>query len=285
MGAVEDDEEAAGLFPPAAAPASPFPLAEAGPGREAPEPFAAAVAPDEIAAELEQIDFFLDQGLADDAREMVDAINPRFAEHPAFLDRRVRLEALEASDRTQPHAERIDAGFAAALLGESEQGAVPAAPIGVGREPAGPAVTPRAVISGGGAADLETHADLGIAYKEMGLWDAAVVEFNQLARDPRREVFALTMIGECHEAKGAAADAVVHYKRALNLPQVTEPESTQLYFQLGNVFQTLGDRNEALFFYEKVAKRDPQFRDVSRRISELKAAGEAGRVAAGQTRR
>src|SRR5581483_4591606 len=102
-----------------------------------------------------------------------------------------------------------------------------------------------------------THADLGIAYKEMGLFDAAIQEFSILTQDPRREVFALTMLGECYEAKGTPADAVVHYKKALNRPSVTEAESIQLYFQLGTIFQGMGESTEAAFFFEKVYKRDP----------------------------
>jgi tetratricopeptide (TPR) repeat protein len=132
-------------------------------------------------------------------------------------------------------------------------------------------VSPRAVVAGGGQVDLTTHADLGIAYKEMGLFDAAIKEFLILAQDSTREVFALTMIGECHEAKGAPPEAVVHYKKALNRPQIGDAEATQLYYQLGTVFQTLGDKREALYFFEKVAKRDPQFRDVARRVTALRS--------------
>jgi tetratricopeptide (TPR) repeat protein len=144
-----------------------------------------------------------------------------------------------------------------------------------GRAPAPEAgVSPRAVVAGG-AADLSTHADLGIAYKEMGLHDAAIKEFALLAGDPSREVFALTMMGECYEAKGAPAEALIHYKKALNRPHVKDDEATHLYYQLGRVFQALDDRSEALFFFEKVARRDPGFQDVSGRISGLRAQGVA----------
>jgi tetratricopeptide (TPR) repeat protein len=85
------------------------------------------------------------------------------------------------------------------------------------------------------------------------------------------------MIGECQEAKGVLPDAVAAYKKALNRPSITDAEATQLYYQLGSAFQALGDRNEALYFYEKVAKRDPDFRDVSRRLAEVKSGPKSGR--------
>ena len=112
------------------------------------------------------------------------------------------------------------------------------------------------------AADPSTHGDLGIAYKQMGLHDAAIEEFKQLAADKTRAVFAYTMIGECVEAKGELGEAVKRYKEALNLPQATPQESIELYYLLGAVFEQLGDVREALYFFENVGKRDPGFRDV-----------------------
>jgi tetratricopeptide (TPR) repeat protein len=129
---------------------------------------------------------------------------------------------------------------------------------------------PVAVVAGGGQADLSTHGDLGIAYKEMGLLDPAINEFKLLIRDPGRKVFALTMIGECYEAKGAFKDAVVHYKEALNNSAASETESTLLYYLLGNTFQQLNDGHEAVYYYEKVSRRDPKFRDVEARLAALK---------------
>ncbi len=79
------------------------------------------------------------------------------------------------------------------------------------------------------------------------------------------------MIGECVEAKGDLGGAVARYKEALNLPQATPAESIGLYYQLGAVFEQLGDVREALYFFENVGKRDPGFRDVKRRIAALKA--------------
>ena len=131
---------------------------------------------------------------------------------------------------------------------------------------------------GGGAgrgADATTQRDLGIAYKEMGLYDAAVAEFAKLVDDPEHEVFALTMMGECYESRGAPAEALLHYKKALNRPGVRDEEATQLYYQLGRVFHTLGDESEALYFFEKVARRSPKHEDVAQRIQTLRAQGVA----------
>jgi tetratricopeptide (TPR) repeat protein len=220
-------------------------------------------AADDLAAELAQVDFFIEQSLRDEARQTLAELATRFPNHPIVLAKMREVDRLPDDDPT----------------GLDSQGAVPqgeASPMA--RADSGPAhAIPVAVMAAGGEADLSTHGDLGIAYKEMGLYDAAIAEFKQLMADPARKVFALTMIGECFEAQGALPDAVVRYKEALNSGAVADAESTQLYYLLGSAFERLGDQSEALYFFEKVAKRGGQFRDVARRIEALKpgAAGHA----------
>jgi len=126
------------------------------------------------------------------------------------------------------------------------------------------------MMSPGDSSDSATHADLGVAYKEMGLYDAAIKEFKLLSQDPNREIQALAMMGECYEAKGALPDAVIHYKKALNRATITDEESTQIYFQLGRVFEALGDGQEALYFYDKVIRRNAGYADATARVTRLR---------------
>ena len=104
----------------------------------------------------------------------------------------------------------------------------------------------------------------------MGLYDAAIAELKTVTRDPRRQVEALTLLGQCFEAKGSLTEAIIRYKQALNCTPITADETTQLYFVLGGAFDRLGDASEALYFFEKVARRTPTFRDVDRRIAALR---------------
>ena len=221
---------------------------------------AARSAEDELAPELEQLDFFAQQSLQDEARAALIDLERRFPGHPLVVERRRRADAGTL-------------GQPARQPGGEVTGAIPrdgSQPI-EGRGEAAPV----ARLSPSERADPSTHGDLGIAYKQMGLHDAAIQEFRQLAADPKRAVFALTMIGECVEAKGELGEAVARYKEALNLPQATPQESIGLYYMLGAVFEQLGDAREALYFFENVGKRDPGFRDVNQRIAALKAPAPA----------
>jgi tetratricopeptide (TPR) repeat protein len=218
---------------------------------------AEAEAADELEAELGEVDFFIEQSLLDEARQTLADLAARFPNHPLLL-----AKMREVDGRTESEPTGLDASPGALPRDSTDPPE---------RRESGPSpATPKAVMAAGGEVDLSTHGDLGIAYKEMGLHDAAIAEFKLLEADPARKVFALTMIGECLEAQGALPDAVVRYKEALNSGPVAEAESAQLYYLLGRAFEGLGDKSEALYFFEKVAKRG-EFRDVATRIEALKS--------------
>jgi tetratricopeptide (TPR) repeat protein len=212
---------------------------------------------DVFLADLEQVDFFIEQGLAGEAASMLDELETRYPSHMLLADRREKLAILES-----------DAG--------TSQGAVPAQVHGAATESTRNLRKPGTSSSRAPAVkaqvhDIDTHADLGIMEKTMERYDAAIEHFKAVMEDPKREVFALSMIGECSEALGESAEAIRCYQDALKRPTATAAEATQLYFQLGNVFYNLGDHSEALYYFERVYKRDANFRDIQRRLAEVKS--------------
>jgi tetratricopeptide (TPR) repeat protein len=210
---------------------------------------------EDLEADLEQVAFFVEQGIVEEARALLDELVRRHPGHPAITAKLREVEAVEARE-------------AAANLGTLPS--VSPASGNMARRGSVSTPPPRAVVEAGGPPDVSTHLDLGIAYKEMGLFDAAITELKAVTEDPRHEVEALTMMGECYEAKGTITEAIIRYKGALNCTPISPDEMTQLYFLLGSAFDRLGDPSEALYFFEKVARRDPRFRDVDRRIAVLR---------------
>ncbi len=47
-----------------------------------------------------------------------------------------------------------------------------------------------------------------------------------------------------------------------------------LYYDLGNVYEMKGVPGDALYYFQKIARRDPGFRDVKDRIAALQPAPE-----------
>ena len=216
-----------------------------------------SVSDDAFLADLEQVDFFIEQGLVEEAAAMLDELETKAPGHILIADRREKLSGFGPDAPTS-------------------QGAVPAqahgSVVASARNP-----HPRSGPGSGEskskaeAHDVATHVDLGIMQKTMERYDVAIDHFKAAMGDPKREVFALSMIGECCEALGDSAEAIRCYQDALKHPTATPAEATQLYFQLGNVFENLGDHSEALYYFERVIKRDPNFRDIGRRLAEVKS--------------
>jgi tetratricopeptide (TPR) repeat protein len=206
---------------------------------------------DPVLDDLEQVDFFIEQELTEEAQALLDDLEKRHPGHILVADRREKLMLVKK-------------GTAPEELLPPE----PPPPATVHPTP-----MPQAATGGFPSQDLDTEADLGLMNKTMERHDVAIQHFTALLGDPKREVFALTMIGESHEAMGNRAEATRCYQDALKSPRANEVEATQLYFLLGNLFYNTGDRAEALYYFERVSKRDPTFRDVQRRLAALKSRG------------
>jgi tetratricopeptide (TPR) repeat protein len=77
------------------------------------------------------------------------------------------------------------------------------------------------------------------------------------------------MVGLCLVEKGADADAISHFKKGLYCDTKSEREELGLYYELGAAYELLHDPKEALYYFQKVQKRDPGFRNVATRIRAL----------------
>ncbi len=67
--------------------------------------------------------------------------------------------------------------------------------------------------------------------------------------------------------------SISQFKTGLYVEGITDRETIALYFELGQAYERLEDLREALYYYEKVAKKDPKFRSVGAKVEELEAQG------------
>jgi len=129
-----------------------------------------------------------------------------------------------------------------------------------------------------GEGDVETHFDLGIAYREMGLLDDAIGEFRYALGSSTRRLDALHMMGLCAIDVGRAADAIGHLEQALASPDVPAEREVALRFDLGRAYELQGDRERALVALQRVVELDAEFQDAAQRIEALQS-GEPPRPA------
>ncbi len=216
--------------------------------------------------DLAEIEFLLDQGLWDEAAEVLGGLRARASSQPSL---RSRVEALDR---------RLAQGRAGATAaGEPEAGGEPAA--SAADDFQYPVAEVLAEFKKGvqrtvQPEDVETHYDLGIAYREMGLLDEAVAEFELAARGaagPRR-ADCLAMIGKCHAARSRPARAAEVFEKALRVAGLRKETTADLLFELGAAREGLGDAAGALAAYEKVAGLDPGYRNVRSCLNRLRSA-------------
>jgi tetratricopeptide (TPR) repeat protein len=119
--------------------------------------------------------------------------------------------------------------------------------------------------------DSDTHYDLGIAYKEMGLLDDAIGEFRTAlaGHNRRKEVDILTMVGLCQALKGDHREAVQAYRRALHSEYLTGDAAKALHYELGAAHEALGEGAVAVWYFQKIVRVDPRYRDARARVDRL----------------
>ncbi len=123
--------------------------------------------------------------------------------------------------------------------------------------------------------DLETHYNLGIAYREMGLLEEAISEFQRVAKSAdkgpafRYAMQCCTLLGLAFMEKGQPAIAAIWYERALQTPGLDQESILALRYDLGVAQELAGDKAGAVKSFSQVYAMNIDYRDVSERISLL----------------
>ena len=117
--------------------------------------------------------------------------------------------------------------------------------------------------------DFDSHYDLGVAYKEMGLVDEAIAEFQKALRGTANRVRAYEALGQCFVEKGQAAVAMTILQRALSEPGVGDDQLVGVLYLLGNSAEALAQPTNAVTYYQRVFAVDINFRDVQQRMRML----------------
>ena len=117
--------------------------------------------------------------------------------------------------------------------------------------------------------DSDTHFNLGIAYKEMGLLEEAINEFQVASHDQSYFVEACSMIGVCATELGKFDEAAGWYQKALVAPDLTADARTALRYELALALEHTGELDQAVGLFEEIQSHDPAYRDVGARLAAL----------------
>ena len=118
--------------------------------------------------------------------------------------------------------------------------------------------------------DVRAHHDLGTAYKEMGLLDEAIGEFQAALRASADHLPTYELLGSTFLEMGQPEATVNSLERALSVDFEIEDELLGIYYYLGQAHQELGNTQRAVELYDKVFALDINFADVTERLRALR---------------
>lgn len=125
--------------------------------------------------------------------------------------------------------------------------------------------------------DPDTHYNLGVAFKEMGLLDEAIGELQKVCHAIDRGnsfgqvMQAYTWLAHCFVEKGVPEASVKWYEKALKVASADEDAKMAVHYELAAAYEAAGNKKAALDNFMEVYGSNIDYRDVAERIKALKA--------------
>ncbi len=117
--------------------------------------------------------------------------------------------------------------------------------------------------------DSEMHYHLGIAYKEMELFDYAISEFELASCSSSMQFDCYIMLGNCYMEKGDYNRSIEYYKMSSAIQGLSNEKLARLHFNLGLAYEANGMVSEAINTFNVVLKLDQAFAEARERIKKL----------------
>jgi tetratricopeptide (TPR) repeat protein len=269
-----------------------------------------------FAEDLEEAEFYMSQGLEDEAHRIYRSVLQRSPDHPVAMAAVADIEGIEVPAEAPPPAPEP----------VPEPVAVPASPVppggagslpGDAREVKGKLIVEDSLTEDvGGFLDLadelrteladefkapaeaapedreitfeeifsqfkkgieetlgdeeyETHYNLGIAYKDMGLYDDALTEFEMSSRDPDLAQDSLSLMAMCFVDKKDLDSAVKAIQKAMEISEGSV--NPGLFYQLGETRERQKMWPEAIAAYEEVLSKDATFEGIAEAVERAKS--------------
>lgn len=119
--------------------------------------------------------------------------------------------------------------------------------------------------------DFQGHYDLGIAYKEMGLVEEAIAEFQIASKGERERLKSFEMLGVCFLDRGEPKFAIKQLERGLSTPGYSDEDYIGLRYNLSQAYEQVGEIPNAVKTLEDIYATDVNFKDVGQRLQSLRA--------------
>ncbi len=118
--------------------------------------------------------------------------------------------------------------------------------------------------------DYESRYNLGIVFIEQGLFDEAIEEFKLAAQDKSLAMDSYSALSICYRNKKDFDEALKWLGKAQNLSDKGTFQFFALKYEEASIYEQRNNLKKALKLYSEVEKWNPEYREVSKKIEELK---------------
>ena len=224
----------------------------------------AQAAADSFEEDLSEADFYAQQGLFEEAIEIYEKL---LSSDPGNRAIKTKLEALKSGEFVPSEFEEsTDDEISLELELEEE----PVVPKNVDTSVQSIFKQFKENIEKEvGEDDYETHYDLGIAYREMGMIDDAIEEFRYLGNDTEKIKKSSYMIAMCYKDKGLYDNAIAEYKKVLGVITKADDSYLEVQYTVAEILEKQKTLMQAKAIYEEIASINPSFKNVQQKLSAM----------------
>ncbi len=119
--------------------------------------------------------------------------------------------------------------------------------------------------------DYRGKLELGIAMREMGLYEEAISNLKEAAQGEETKVEALELIGQIFMEMGKNNLAIDYFEKALQVKNIDEKRKISIEYYLGECYEKIGDPVNALLYYKRVYEKDPSIKGLKEKIKSLES--------------
>lgn len=225
---------------------------------------------EDYSEEIAEADFYFKQGLTDEARGILERLQNLFPENKEIKQKLSSLglpaEEVEKRDVVEKPREEFALSESETLEAQDiQEPALDSDVLDIFNE------FKKGLEKELDAEDYETHYNLGIAYKELGLIDDAIREFQTSRNDPKSFIQSSSMLGICYMEKGVYPLAIEVLTSALEKMENQGESSWAMKYDLAEAYEKNGNIKEALDAYTEVYGWNSKFRAVSDKITRVRA--------------
>src|SRR5580698_9523088 len=114
--------------------------------------------------------------------------------------------------------------------------------------------------------DLAIRYEMGVLYFKIGKYSEAIKEFQKAQQNPHKKLASMGYLAKCYAQKKMYDFAARTLQNAIKEKLVFDEEKKELTYNLGNVLESMGKKNEALEQYKLIFEVDSGYKDVATKV-------------------